>query len=106
NNSAPGYRPRKGSSRIANFVAHNRGEFQSNQSETNYAEGIQHKPRVSGNAKICGGNGCSQVRPNCDSQADQYSGSDERSNRTKVVQPLAYAQPHDVYDREKDEKTD
>ena len=43
--AAPRDRARQSPRGIANFVAHDRGEFQTDQAETDHAEGIQNEAR-------------------------------------------------------------
>src|SRR6266853_4136510 len=55
---------------ILNLVAHNRGEFESDQTETDHAKGIEDEARVCRNLKVRSADGGSEPRP--DNRAEDY----------------------------------
>ncbi len=90
--------PGKSFLRIANLVAHDGGEFQSNEAKADHAKRIQHEARIGGNAEISRGDGGPKPRPHRDAQADQNRCRDEGANCARIVEPLPYSEADDVQD--------
>ncbi len=103
-NSSPGHCTGQSSARILNFVAHDGGEFQSDEAEANHAEGIQNEFRVSRNFEISGSDGASEARPHNHTEADQDRSGNECTDGAEVIDPFAHAQTEDVEDREQDQQ--
>src|SRR5258708_5318530 len=68
--SAPGHCAGESPAGVLNFVAHNRGEFESDQTETDDAEGIEDEARVCRNLKVRSADGGSE--PRADNRAEDY----------------------------------
>src|SRR5712672_3339783 len=73
-NAAPGDRAGKNFSGIFDFVAHDRGQFETNQAEADHSKRVQHETRICGNLKIRGGDGGTEAKPNNRAESDEYGG--------------------------------
>ena len=82
--------------RIIDFIAHDRGEFQAHQAETNHAEGIQNKTRIRGNPKIRRRHRGAEAHPNYDTQTDKNGRCKSRADCTEIVEPLSDTETKNV----------
>ncbi len=90
--------------RLLDFVAHDGGEFETDETEADHAEGIQDEAGIWRDAKIRSGHRGAKARPDNDSQTDENSSCDEGSDGAEVVEPLPYSESNDVEDGEKSEQ--
>ena len=102
--SAPGHRTRQGALRVLDFVAHDRGQFQTHQSKTNYAKRVEHETRVCRDPEISHAHGRAKSHPDHQSQANQRGRGDSGSNAAQIVDPLPYAQAHDIEHHQNDQQ--
>ena len=106
--AAPGDGSRQNALRILNFVAHDRREFETDETETDDAEGIEDEARVCWNLEVRGGDRGSEAKPDDDAQADQDRGGDSGADRAEIVDPFSYAKSDHVEyheDGEKDQRS-
>src|SRR5438132_6546626 len=98
--TAPGDGTGKSLLRTFNFITHNRSELQTDEAETDHAEGIQYETRVRRNAEIGRRYGRAEPQPDHNSQADQDSRGNKSADRAEIVHPLSDAETNDVQHHE------
>ncbi len=104
--ASPGNRAGQGAARVLYFVSHDGGEFESHQTKTNYAEGIEDEARVGRNFEIRNGDGGAEARPDHDAEADQNRSGDECSDRAEIIDPLADAETDDIQKSKKSKQNE
>ena len=104
NHAAPRHRARQRFPRFADFVAHHRSQFKSDQAKANHAERIQNKPGIRRNPKISRRHRRPKARQDRKSQTDQNRRRDKRSNGAHIVEPLPDAKTNNVHHRQQQQQ--
>src|SRR5580704_4475091 len=82
--------------RILNFVAHDGSEFETDEAEANYAEGIQNEAGIRGNVKVGSGDVGAETQIDYRPEPNQYGCGDAGADGAEVIDPLSDAEADDV----------
>ncbi len=85
---------------VFDFVAHDGGEFEPDQAEANYAEGVQDEARVRRNVKVGGGDVGAEAEIDDGAESDQNGRCDAGADGAEIVDPFTDAETDDIQNHE------